>query len=52
MAATVLSILALAVLVALVVTAEARSRRRVRSIRAADVERIPYATFHSEEDGR
>ncbi|MFD4394706.1 hypothetical protein [Kitasatospora sp. NPDC058478] len=26
------------------------ARRRVRAIRAADVERVPYATFHSEED--
>ncbi|NUP53412.1 MAG: hypothetical protein HOW97_39740 [Catenulispora sp.] len=28
------------------------ARRRVRSVRAADVEHFPYATFHTEEDGQ
>ncbi|MEU4296438.1 hypothetical protein [Kitasatospora aureofaciens] len=28
------------------------ARRRVRSVRASEVERFPYATFHTEEDGR
>ncbi|MFJ5070197.1 hypothetical protein ACIQC7_27690 [Kitasatospora sp. NPDC088556] len=28
------------------------ARRRVRSIRESEAERVPYAAFHSEEDGR
>jgi hypothetical protein len=52
MTATLIAVLVLAALVALVAVTEAQSRRRVRPIQASEVERVPYATFHTEEDGQ